>query len=109
MPLMSFIHRFRNQQRLVRVAENIATRSHDRVWQRTGIMAARMTAAEARGYIRARAVTVIHREAERHFSDQNHLPLTLRSEVMELAVESLIESIQKQLTAATHPALRQAA
>lgn len=57
--LASFTNR-----RMQALATEIATRSQPAVWQRVAPVAITMRSSEARGYIRARAATVIHSQVD---------------------------------------------
>lgn len=65
MLISRWIDRFTGQQRMVEeLTKRIAARCEPRVWNRVASVACSMDPAQSRGYIRARAAEVVHREVQ---------------------------------------------
>lgn len=89
-------------KRLLAFANLAAERAHDAIWIRVIRAALTMSEAEARGYIRARASAVIHRESSRILFDEPSLRAAeakLISQATDIAVASIwsqIATLQRQ-------------
>ena len=84
--------------RLTEMSERVAGRSRMAVWQRIVERAASLGPTESRGYIRARASSVIHRETERLIEQEGPAVGRIRQQVIARATESLVETIVSQLS-----------
>lgn len=89
-------------KRILAFANLAAERAHDAIWIRVIRQAITMNEHEARGYIRARASAVIHRESSRILYDEPSLKASqdsLIGKATEIAVASVwsqIASLQRQ-------------
>jgi len=87
----------RGAKRIGELADQIARRSQDPLWQRVGRRAATMTPAEAKGYIRAWSAEVIvaqidlARVAHRELSeaDESRLTTAARERVVEMLLSRI--------------------
>jgi hypothetical protein len=86
-------------------AERVACRSRLAVWQRVKDGFAGLSLAEARGYIRARALTVVKEETSRLIEQEGVKASRLRERIEAAATAALIETIVEQI-AATQPMAR---
>ena len=96
--------------RLAEMAERVAGRSRLAVWQRVADRLGDLSPTEARGYVRARALAVIHAETDRLVEQEGPRVARIREQIAAAATYSLVETIvaQVQQRRASHP-LRQAA
>jgi hypothetical protein len=95
---------FRKQQthmaQLTKLADYVAKRSARQVRVRLGVHVSEMSAAEARGYIRARAASVVSRESEvalngvAALSERLRSPLVVRSTL--LVVDQLARDLRQE-------------
>lgn len=83
--------------RLAEMSERVAGRSRMAVWQRIVERAATLGPTESRGYIRARAASVIHREIDRLIEQEGPAVGRMRERIISRATESLVETIVGQL------------
>jgi bisphosphoglycerate-independent phosphoglycerate mutase (AlkP superfamily) len=74
-------------------AERVAGRSRQRTWQRIQHRINSLSTAEARGYIRARAVTVVDDEIDRLIVEEGVKAAGNRDRIQARAMEMLLESI----------------
>jgi hypothetical protein len=82
------------------LAERVAGRSRLAVWQRVKDGLAGLSLAEARGYIRARALTVVKEETSRLIEQEGVKASRLRERIEAAATSALIETIVEQIAAA---------
>lgn len=75
------------------LAERVAGRSRQQVWQRIQHRIGSLTAAEARGYIRARSANVIEDELDRLITQEGAKAAGNRDRISALASEMLMQSI----------------
>ena len=96
--------------RLAEMTERVAGRSRMAVWQRVVDRLPELAAAEMRGYVRARAVSIIAAETDRLIDQEGPRVARMRGEIVTAATASLVETIVVQLSQRrrTEP-LRQAA
>jgi hypothetical protein len=83
--------------RLAEMAERVAGRSRLAVWQRVTDKLAALGPTEARGYIRSRAIAVIHAETDRLIEQEGPRVGKIRERIIASATQSLVESIVVQL------------
>ena len=83
--------------RLAEMAERVAGRSRLAVWQRVTDKLPALGPTEARGYIRARAIAVIHAETDRLIEQEGPRVGKIRERIVAFATQSLVESIVVQL------------
>lgn len=86
-------------------AERVAGRSRLAVWQRVKDGFTGLSLAEAKGYIRARALTVVKEETRRLIEQEGANAGRLRDRIEAAATMALIETIVEQIAAA-QPAVR---
>lgn len=75
------------------LAERVAGRSRQQVWQRIQHRVSTLSAGEARGYIRARSASVIEDEIDRLISQEGAKAAGNRDRIAALASEMLMQSI----------------
>jgi hypothetical protein len=81
-------------------AERVAGRSRQRVWQRIEHRIGSLAAAEARGYIRARAATIIDDELDKLIAQEGTKVAGNRDRISALASELLMQAILSSTHAA---------
>jgi hypothetical protein len=86
-----------NAHRLHQLANQIATASYDQVWQRTHLRAMSMRFPEAQGYVRARALVIVAERAAPALRAVGELSSDVRLTVLELAVQSVVDSVTHEL------------
>jgi hypothetical protein len=79
------------------MSERVAGRSRMVVWQRIIERAQALGPTESRGYIRARAASVIHHETDRLIEQEGPAVGRMRERIISRATESLVETILAQL------------
>jgi hypothetical protein len=95
--------------RLAEMAERVAGRSRLGVWQRVMHRLPALGPTEARGYLRARAIAVVHEETSRLVDQEGSAIARRRVEIEESALNLLINMISSQLTPRTARPSRRAA
>lgn len=83
--------------RITEMAERVAGRSRLGVWQRVVDRVQTLAPAEARGYIRARGISVIRDETARLVEQEGRKVAGRRAEIEGAAMQLLIEMIGAQL------------
>ena len=83
--------------RHVQLAERVAGRSRLAVWQRVAPRAGSLTTAEARGYVRARAIATVQAETDRLIEQEGPRVAKLRERIVAAALDGLVESLLNQL------------
>jgi hypothetical protein len=83
--------------RLTEMAERVAGRSRLAVWQRVVERIDTLGPAESRGYLRARAASIILAETDRLIEQEGTLVARMRERVIAAATDSLVETIVVQL------------
>lgn len=78
-----------------RAAEQIAIQSQAEAWQRSAERAVNLRAAEARGYLRARAAAVIARQAGRVAAEQG-IAANQQGELIQLATSEVLRLLIRQ-------------
>ena len=92
-----FLHnRTRSEERLAKLAKRIAERSYAEVIKRIDGMVPDMSPSEARGYIRARAALVVHREVNRALHRERRLKASERAKLITLVTEAIVEAVGDQ-------------
>ena len=114
MHLLDIIWPARMETRLTEISGQIANRIRQAVWQRVSRRLPAMGIAESRGYIRTRAVAVIHREVDAALRNDSAVQGAYRSRLIELTQDEIVRliSIQRFKTAPVPvavPAIRRAA
>src|SRR5262245_7062163 len=75
------------------MAERVAGRSRLAVWQRVMDQLPRLGPHEARGYLRARAISVIHLETDRLVEQEGAKVARIRNSIEEAALQLLVQSM----------------
>jgi hypothetical protein len=83
---------------LAEMAERVAGRSRLAVWQRVVDRVPTLGPAESRGYLRARAASVIVAETDRLIEQEGATVARMRDRIIAAATDSLVETIVEQLT-----------
>ena len=87
---MFFLSRLLQQLNLHRqlevMADQIAATTSDRVWGRVADVISQLGPAQARGYVRARALAVVHAELRAHTTD-----VAIRSQLQDLALQRIVD------------------
>ena len=96
MGLFNLIAQLRKRDRLPGIAHRIAERSLDEVARRIVGLGLEMSAAETRGYIRARAAVVIHREVNLLLALDHSVRFQDRTWLTHVATEEVVEALVKQ-------------
>jgi hypothetical protein len=97
MGLPSFFNHWLVTDRTAEMAERVAGRSRMAVWQRVSQRLGSLGAAEARGYVRARALVVIHDETDRLIEQEGQKLVRHRQKIVDLATGAIIRMIASQL------------
>jgi hypothetical protein len=87
------------------MAQRVASRSRLAVWQRVKDGLAELDAAEARGYIRARALAVVKEETSRLIEQEGSKVARQRERIESLSAQSLVTTIVDQYAARPATAL----
>jgi hypothetical protein len=93
MGLFNLIAQLRRRERLTIMARRIAERSLDEVARRVVGLGPEMSAAESRGYIRARAAIVICREVNLLLALNRHVHFDDRTRLTHLATEEVVDRL----------------
>jgi hypothetical protein len=80
-------------ERLAKLAERVASRSRLAVWQRVMHRLPALGVIEARGYLRARATTIIREETDRLVEQEGAIAAAYREEIAAAATAQLVETI----------------
>ena len=91
------IARWLGTDRIADFAERVAGRSRLAVWQRVLERLPTLGPTEARGYLRARAVSVIREETDRLVEQEGPRVAQHRQRIEEAALDALIQMILEQL------------
>jgi hypothetical protein len=97
MPWLNIFNRLRIQQRLERLATEIADCSHALVWERSHRTAIAMRLPEAQGYVRARAMPIVRQQATLALLNEEAIDLELRGELLERATRTVVDSVTHEL------------
>jgi hypothetical protein len=89
--------KFLGPDRITAMAERVAGRSRMGVWQRVmnGLPTLRPT--EAKGYLRARGISVVREETSRLVEQEGAAIVRHRDEIEESAMQLLVEMISAQI------------
>ncbi len=94
------MRRWNSAPDLSEIADQIADRSFDAVWHRVSRQILTLAPAQARGYIRARGVAVLHQQVALSLS-QHRIDAESQPQLYALSVESLIRRVQTRARAIT--------
>lgn len=78
------------------LGDKVASRSRSAVWERVSHRMHTLQGAEARGYIRARALAVIEQETNRLISEEGPKAARHREQILRDAGESVIRLVLEQ-------------
>ena len=95
MALFPFFGRRRTEAVLAELAAHISAGALEAVWRRVYSRLSTLSPTEARGYIRARARLVIHRQVTQTLSQQPQL-MAWHARLVDLANEATIETVLRQ-------------
>ena len=113
MGIWSFLTRSRTDRIVAHVGREVAQRSYQPVLDRVRRRAATMRIAEARGYVRARALEIVHRELAAVHDGPIQLEPALQTAIISQATEAVVVHVLAELRsvpkAATRPIRQQAA
>ncbi len=87
--------------RITELAERIAGRSRMGVWQRVMHRLTTLGPTEARGYLRARGISVVREETSRLIEQEGAALARRRAEIEETAMHLLINMISAQMSQRT--------
>ena len=88
--------RWSSRTRLPQIADEIAERCIDAVWQRVQHQVGTLAPAEARGYIRARGVAIVQPRLVLA-STRHEIIEHLRPQLYALTVEAVIQRVQRRV------------
>ena len=85
------------RDQIMQMAERVAGRSRLAVWQRVAQRLASLNAAEARGYLRARAAAVVHQETALLIEQEGRKVAEIRERVETAALGLLTHAMLAQI------------
>jgi hypothetical protein len=113
MGIWSFFQQRRNARFVAQASHEIAERSYSAVLDRVRRRATTMRTAEARGYVRSRALEIVHRELAAAYTDRVKLDPAVQTAIVSSATEAVIVRVTAELRsvpkAAARPGKRHAA
>ncbi len=111
MGLWNLLTRKFNARCTRRTADGVAERSYPAVLNRVRRRATTMRIAEARGYVRSRALEIVHRELAAAHNGRIPLDPKTQTEIISLATEAVVTRVLAELRPATksQPTKRKAA
>jgi hypothetical protein len=99
MGILNFFRQRRLARKAAHIASEVAKRSVGPVLGRVRRRAATMRIAEARGYVRARALEIVHRELAAVQKGREKLEPALQTEIVGQAVEAVVARVMAELRA----------
>ncbi len=93
MGLLQLLSLWRPTERLTEIAERVAERSQQEVALGVAGRTVGMSAAERRGYIRARSAVIIQRESDVALAENRQLRAADRAALVELATNAVIAAV----------------
>ena len=97
MGILSFLTRRRNARRVEQAAAEVAQRSYRPVVDRIRRRATTMRIAEARGYVRSRALDIVHRELAAVHNGRIPLDPATQTAIISRATETVVASVLAEL------------
>ena len=97
MLLKSWFGRHRRARLVAELSQQVAEGSHNAVWTKVRDRVASMRLAEARGYVRARAVSSIADEADRMLCLSGLIDRGVRSQIIEEATDRVVTLVFRDL------------
>ncbi len=112
MGILSFFTRRRQARRIAQAAADVAQRSYASVMDRVRRRATTMRIAEARGYVRSRALDIVHRELAAKYNGRIPLDPATQTQIIGRATEIVVSGVLAEVRSvpqAARGAARQAA
>ncbi len=106
MGIWSFLTRRRNDRMVAQMSGELAQRSTAPVLDRVRRRAATMRVAEARGYVRARALDIVHRELAALHNGAIRLDPTIQAQIIGRATEAVVQHVLAELRSVPKAAAR---
>ncbi|REK13009.1 MAG: hypothetical protein DWQ37_10315 [Planctomycetota bacterium] len=97
MGLWNFFSKRRNARKAALISSEVAQRSVGPVLGRVRRRAASMRISEARGYVRARSLEIVHRELSAVQKGREKLDPALQTEIVSQATEAVIVRVMAEL------------
>ena len=97
MGILSFLARRRAARYAARAANEVAERSYAAVLGRVRRRATTMRIAEARGYVRARALEIVHRELAAVHQGKIKLEPAVQTDIISQATEAVVVRVLAEL------------
>ena len=97
MGIFSFLSRRRTARLVTRSAAEVAERSYPAVMDRVRRRASTMRVAEARGYVKSRALDLVHRELAAIHNGKIPLDPATQTQIISKATETLVASVLAEL------------
>jgi hypothetical protein len=112
MGILSFFANRRKARLVAETAREVAARSHAAVLDRVRRRAATMRVAEARGYVRSRALDIVHRELAAMHNGRITVDPPTQTRIISQATEAVVVGVMAELGSvpkSARPGKRQAA
>jgi hypothetical protein len=98
MGLFNLKAQWMSRARQIALAESISDRCISPVWDRIQHRADSLGSTEAKGYIRARAGSIIDRQANRVIAETGHIVSdSIRRGIVDIATDQVVESTIRQI------------
>ena len=97
MGIFSFLARRRTARLVTRSAAEVAERSSPAVMDRVRRRASTMRVAEARGYVKSRALDLVHRELAAMHNGKIPLDPATQTQIISKATETIVASVLAEL------------
>lgn len=97
MGIWSFFTQRRHARMVTQTAEEVAGRSHAAVLDRVRRRAGTMRVSEARGYVRSRALDIVHRELAAVHNGRITLDPATQTDVISQATEAVVVRVMAEL------------
>jgi hypothetical protein len=97
MGIWSFFTARRQARSIANTAKEVATRSHTAVLDRVRRRAATMRVAEARGYVRSRALDIVHRELAAMHNGRITVDPATQARIIGQATEAVVVGVMAEL------------
>ncbi|MBW8885468.1 MAG: hypothetical protein JF612_12005 [Planctomycetia bacterium] len=108
-PFSGLLTKLIDSDRVTQMAERVAGRSRMGVWQRTMHQLPTLGPTEARGYLRARGIAIVHEETLRLIEQEGRLVARYQAEIEDAALQLLIDVISVQVAQSQAAGRRRAA
>jgi hypothetical protein len=97
MGILGFFTRRRQRRQVAQQAAEVARRSHGAVADRVRRRASTMRISEARGYVRARALDIVHRELAALHNGKIRLDPAIQTQIISQATEAVVTGVLAEL------------